>query len=423
MMALDGACIAALLLAGAVNPQATGRGSDDRGGDGGAAAAAHAELVTTARATRSDALVVLEDGRTVVEEYFGGPRQPIELMSCTKSIVSLLVGILIDDRKIASVDAPVATWFPEWETDTDARKRTITVGHLLSHTSGLECKPTTEEIYASADFVQLALAAPLVADPGTTFVYNNKATNLLARVIERAAGMKMDDFARERLFAPIGIGEFGWTRDRAGNPHGMAGLQLHATDFAAIGQLLLDGGVFADEPIISSAWLAASMRPWRPELAPNCGLLWWLDADVVSCSFDQPLLERWRAAGTAPWMLAVGQRLVGRSFAGKDCIEQMRGALREALSAAAHADPASKGAAFDSELNRLGIAPWHAERGPVAAYRADGFLGNALVIVPGSRRVAVRQRRFPANPAELQDPRFNFGEFAARIRALPATPR
>ncbi len=413
------ACVvaAALTLAGTARSMRLSAGSD--GDDGAAAEDALLELVVTARATRSDALVVLEDGKPIVDEFFGGPRQPIELMSCTKSIVSLLIGILVDDKKIASLDTPVATWFPEWKKDKDKRKKAITVGHLLSHTSGLECKPTTEEIYASQDFVKLALAAPLAADPGTKFVYNNKAINLLAGVIERVARKKMDDFARERLFAPLAITEFGWTRDRAGNPHGMSGLQLHATDFAAIGQMLLQGGVFEDERIVSERWIEESMRPPRPELAPSCGLLWWLDAEVVGCSFDPPLLERWRAAGSPPWMLAVGKRLVGRSFEGEGCVEQMRGALREALTAATREDPAVKAEAFDPEMNRLGVQPWNTRSGPIEAYRADGFLGNALVIVPGSSRVAVRQRRYPLNPADLQDPRLDFRDFAARIRALP----
>jgi CubicO group peptidase (beta-lactamase class C family) len=49
------------------------------------------------------------------------------------------------------------------------RKRNITVRHLLSHTSGLEDKPTTQEIYASPDFVQFALAADVASDPGSKF--------------------------------------------------------------------------------------------------------------------------------------------------------------------------------------------------------------------------------------------------------------
>ena len=116
------------------------------------------------------------------------------LMSVTRSIVGLLVRQLIDAQKIASVDVPLTTYFPEW--NGDAQKNRITLREVLTQTSGIADKQTTEDIYASQDFIKLALDAPIAEEPGTTFRYNNKATNLLGAVIERASGMKMDAWAR-----------------------------------------------------------------------------------------------------------------------------------------------------------------------------------------------------------------------------------
>ena len=84
-------------------------------------------------------------------------------MSATKSIVSLAIGRLIDSGKITSLDQPVSDFYPEWK---QGRKKLITVRHLLNHTSGIQNPPITTEIYASPDFVQLALAAELCRRAG-----------------------------------------------------------------------------------------------------------------------------------------------------------------------------------------------------------------------------------------------------------------
>ena len=129
----------------------------------------------------SDAVVIVKDGQLVADWDFGRERGPIEAMSATKSIVSLAIGRLVGSGKIKSLDQPVCDFYPEWK---QGRKKLITVRHLLNHTSGIQSERVTTEINASPDFVQLALAAELSSDPGSTFNYNNKAVNLLAGIVE-----------------------------------------------------------------------------------------------------------------------------------------------------------------------------------------------------------------------------------------------
>ena len=120
-------------------------------------------LKTRAEKSGSDAVVVIKDGKLVANWNFGTPAGPIEAMSATKSIVNLAVGRLIDQGKIKSLDQPVGDFFNEWR---QGRKAKITIRHLLNHTSGLQNQAHTGDIYASPDFVQLALAAELSDDPG-----------------------------------------------------------------------------------------------------------------------------------------------------------------------------------------------------------------------------------------------------------------
>ncbi|GEM_PF-173253 len=239
------------------------------------------ELLRAAEEARSDAVVILKDGKLVGEWYFNGKPRLLETMSVTKSIVSLAIGRLLTLGLLESIDVPVYTFYPEWK---QGRKQEITIRHILSHTSGLQNVPDARvEIYPSPDFVQLALAAELKSPPGTRFEYNNKAVNLLAGVVERASGKKLDEFMRDEVFAPLGIREFSWQRDRAGNPHAMAGLALFPIDLAKLGQLVLNKGVWQGERLIDEGWFEESFRPL--DVMPEHGLLWWLLRDPEGSVF------------------------------------------------------------------------------------------------------------------------------------------
>lgn len=133
-----------------------------------------------------------------------------------------------------SLDTPVHEFYPEWSEEPYSG---ITVRHLLNHTSGLESPMPTDPIYASDGFVRFALESDLETSPGEEMVYNNCATNLLAGLVGEAAGSRLDRFLGEELFGPMGITDFSWSLDDAGNPHGMAGFQVRPEDLARLGQL------------------------------------------------------------------------------------------------------------------------------------------------------------------------------------------
>ncbi len=251
------------------------------------------KLVQKAGETQSSAVLVIRDGQLLCERTFGEPRLAIETMSATKSVVSLAFGALIEEGALESLDVPVSSLFEDWAEDG---RQQITIRHLLNHTSGLAAKPTTENIYASPDIVQFALEAPLKDPPGTTFFYNNRATNLLPAIVESVSGLPIDEYLGETLFAPLGMeaGRFGWMKDSAGNPHGMAGLQLQAIDLARIGQLVLDDGVWRGERLVAQSFLREMLVPTqiRGERL-RCGLLWWLRHD----SEDPERLRAYSAEG------------------------------------------------------------------------------------------------------------------------------
>lgn len=334
--------------------------------------------------SHSDALLVLRDGEVLLERYGadddGGQAGPIELMSATKSVVALGIGLLLADGHLESLDAPVSTWFPEWR---QGRKADITVRMLLDHTSGLQNSPNAgAEIYPAPDVVQLALAAELDSAPGEEFAYNNKATNLLAGVIARASGQPMDEYLRARLFAPLGIEPGDWHRDQAGNPHAMAGLPLTARDAARLGQLLLDDGRTGDGTRLLPEGFADEL------LAPSArservGLLWWRLPEWERITLRGDAAAHLAGKGVAEDFVSALQPLAGRSF----------DSVGDALQAAFGEDYRDR---YMAEAGAHGLKRqdlFEETRGPVVAYEANGYLGQYIVLVPEQRLVAVRQIR------------------------------
>jgi len=365
-------------------------------------------LKVKAESEQSDAVVIVKDGKLIADWDFGKPRGPIEAMSATKSVVSLAVGRLLGEGKIKSLDQPVADFFPEWN---QGRKRKITVRQLLNHTSGLEDKPTTQEIYASPDFVQFALAADVASDPGTKFFYSNKATNLLAGVVLRASGTPLDAYVAREIFAPLGITGFGWSKDSAGNPHAMAGLQIAAIDFAKIGQLMLEEGVWRGQRILSREWVAESIAEGQP-FSSKCGLLWWRTSETSKVTIDDNFISELKTR-------------FGLTDSSVKKLETMKGKLTEShqlwpgLFSVFRDDENTRGRLNDvnEQLKKNSPAPTMVGQGPAVAFSAQGYLGQYLVVVPRHRIVAVRQRRSPANH-DPNDSRNVFGDFEQMVRAL-----
>lgn len=337
--------------------------------------AALERLLTAARDAHSDALVVLHDGQLVGAWHSGGRSRRIEAMSVTKSIVNLAIGRLVTLGALEPIDVPVSRFYPEWST---GRKARVTIRHLLNHTSGIESGRTTEEIYVSRDFVRLALDAEIISEPGSRFFYNNKAVNLLAGIVEKATGRKMDDFLRKDLFARLGITDFRWSRDRAGNPHVMAGLQIHAADLARLGQLVLDRGRWQGEQLIAESWFDESLRPGSPHAATS-GLLWWLIPADTTAVIDDARIQQLREAGVDSAFVAAVARVRGRYESMDSLAAALAGTLGEDWRSV-----------VNNTLGPLGIPLARSEYGPVIGYQANGYLGQYLVIFPEKRLVAVR---------------------------------
>ncbi|MEP6495523.1 MAG: serine hydrolase [bacterium] len=355
-------------------------------------------LLRAAEAAHSDAVVVWKDGRKVGAWYFGKAPKRIEAMSATKSIVNLAIGRLVTTGAIRSIDDPVSKYYPEWK---QGRKQAITIRQLLDHTSGMQSEGS-QEVESSPDVVRLALAAELTDAPGTHFYYNNKAVNLLAGIVQKASGKKMDALLRSDVFGPLGITDFVWVRDSAGNPYSYARLQILPEDMAKLGQLVLNRGRWNGKQLIAPEWFDAIMRGSAAE--PRVGLLWWLIPQHTTFVIDDDRIRSLASAGADTAFIRMATTARGRY----ESAEAFNNGLRVAFGEK-YWEPYSEARA------RTRMDPERREYDRMIGYEANGSFGQYIDIYPDQRLVAVRMIAVTERFSMQND---SFENFRELVRAL-----
>ncbi len=210
------------------------------------------------------ALVVARGGSLVYERYYGGQEadEPINVRSVTKSVVSTLIGIALADGDLESLDQTIGDLIPDRiPADADPRTAGITVRSLLTMTSGLDWSAYSDypDLIASDDWVTLTLSQPVVAEQGTTYVYNSGGSHLLSVIVTEVTGQDTAEFAQERLFDPLGIVPGKWERSPQDEATGGFGLHLTARDMAKLGRLYLDEGRWEGEQIVPADYVAEAI--------------------------------------------------------------------------------------------------------------------------------------------------------------------
>lgn len=214
------------------------------------------------------AFVVARNGKLIHEEYRDNWTDSTisNSFSVAKSIVSLLAGCLVDDGRI-TVDDPVRNYIPELE---DLRDHPILIRHLLTMSSGLDWDESyssltsiTTKAYYGDNLLELVTALKPADEPGLIHRYKSCDTQLLAIIVERVSGMRISEFASLRLWQPLGAEyDARWSLDKEnGLEKAYCCFNATARDFARIGQLVLDSGMFHGERIVSKAYITEAISP------------------------------------------------------------------------------------------------------------------------------------------------------------------
>ena len=235
---------------------------------------------------KQDSVLIVRNGKIVTDAYYApyvaGIRH--DLRSVTKSFLSTLIGILVQQGKLESVDRPVLDFFPDSAiANIDDRKKAITVQNLLDMASGIawvERVHTPDEslprMYASPDPTGFVLDQPMSDPPGEKFYYKGGDPYLLSALITKLTGQNAIEFARKELFAPLGISDVRWGPvDKQGVVTGEAGMRLTPHDMAKLGYLYLRDGVWDAKRIIPSAWVERAKNGKVTTSFGKYANLWW----------------------------------------------------------------------------------------------------------------------------------------------------
>ena len=189
------------------------------------------------------AVLVARGGKLVFERYFRGSDEVPgrfygrrvenvtfdadtlhDMKSVSKSVASLAVGIAIDRGLIGSVNEPIFSFFPELSDLRSPEKDRIQLLHALTMSMGLEwveATPATGDynndearMHMASDPCRYVLGLAATAPAGQEFFYNTGALTLVSAIIRKATGRPLDEFAREKLFEPLGITGVEWERSR-----------------------------------------------------------------------------------------------------------------------------------------------------------------------------------------------------------------
>ena len=248
-------------------------------------------------------VVLSVDGTTVVSIYqHRNPTEQAHVWSVTKSVVSILVGIAVDEGRLR-LDQTLPELLPDHADAMSPQQQAITLRQLLTMTAGMAVDDggvNTE----SDDPLTLLLTYGMSGEPGAAFGYSNASAQLVAAVLHRAIERPILDYAREKLFDPLGIvtrpawegtnrfqkngfddARFAWMTDTAGTHTGAYGLRLTSPDLVKLGELYLNGGRWQGRQIVSQEWVAQSTTPQLTEAQQTegqYGYFWWLFDDPDS---------------------------------------------------------------------------------------------------------------------------------------------
>ncbi|CAN0512334.1 unnamed protein product, partial [Laminaria digitata] len=224
--------------------------------------------------------------------YYNGTKLHT-LQSVTKSVNAAALGIAVDEGYLDGVDIHPMKMFEGYTQDMqDSRRTDITLEDLLTMRSGIDWNEMISYddetnscilMEASDHWVQFVLDQPMREAPGTKFDYNSGVSVLLGQLIEVSTGKRADQWAKEKLFEPIGIKDFYWKITPTGEVDTEGGLYLTSHDLARIGYLFLRNGKWEDQQIISEDWVKSSVSPVVSDVRPNngrqdsgYGYQWWV---------------------------------------------------------------------------------------------------------------------------------------------------
>jgi CubicO group peptidase (beta-lactamase class C family) len=282
----------------------------------------HAHVVETVNALDDfgnvRAILVSKSGENMLELWRGDHAHDyLNVQSVTKSVISILIGIAIDQGAISGVSATLGELLPRYREAMSPEVAAITLDAILSDTAGfapddftgssIDFTGSTIDYASSPDWVGAIIADRVARGPGDgRFAYSGAGAHVLAAILDEATDGSVLDFARANLFEPLGIdSDPAWTKAREGTPEqldrlaaeyfaagfawptdpqgvqrGDSLLKLRPEDLLTLGLLYLHDGEWHGRQVVSKQWVQTSTTRQVDVVASNpngYGYQWWVD--------------------------------------------------------------------------------------------------------------------------------------------------
>lgn len=251
--------------------------------------------------TYTDAMLVMKDGRIVYENYRNNSNERTRFIgwSMTKSLISILIGIALDEGKLMSLDVPIETYLPELK---GGGYEGVTIRQILQMRSGVDYEERYDfqnpGIAASNHINALVKNVSRFADPartierahspGEAFAYKTLDTAILGWLLERATGTTVSAYMAKHLWEPLGAERDGYFimdgPPGVGREFTGAGFNATLRDFARVGLMMLNNGSGNGRQIVPAEWVALSTRPTMNSSRgerDGYGMQWWMFGDTA----------------------------------------------------------------------------------------------------------------------------------------------
>ncbi len=232
--------------------------------------------------------LIARSGKLVLEEYFHGFHRgkAHDTRSASKSLATVLAGAVIQSGLPLNESSPVYQTINANSVDSsDSRRQQMTLAHLLSMSSGLDCddgnssskgnENTMQSQELQPDWYQYTLSLDMVRKPGEKAVYCSAGMNLVGAVLEAASERSLADLLQELIAEPMQIDHYYLNLSPTGQPYMGGGIYWQPRDFMKLGQLMLNGGTWNGQRIISKAYAKKSISAIYQMRDKGYGYGWW----------------------------------------------------------------------------------------------------------------------------------------------------
>src|SRR5579863_2959818 len=204
-------------------------------------------------------IMIIRHGHVIAEGWWYPFSSELhqQLYSLSKSFTGTAIGMAIDE-KLLKLDDPIVSFFPKDQPSSiSVNLAALRVRHLLSMSVGQE-KDSILQLEHSPEgttWEETFLALPIVAEPGTRFLYNSGASYMLSSIVKQVSGHNAHAYLKPRLYDPLGITGATWTENTEGVNMGASNLRIRTEDIGKLGQLYLQQGRWNGRQLVSRRWV------------------------------------------------------------------------------------------------------------------------------------------------------------------------